>query len=250
MSESTGGEGAETAAFAPVTPLFGDRAASGAREPSAHPRSRASQDGPAAHGTLPSAPGTPPLRATRAAPVEDSAWHATWLDDEQIGPDDPAALEAERQLLKRLRTRSLSVCEAHAVLTGHDLPAETVAGLLERAQRYGYLDDARLADSLVASAVERKGHGRQAIARTLSQRGIPREAADAALARLPDDEADRALAFARKKVSGLADLDRQVALRRLTGQLARRGYGAAAMTAARQALDEAASSHARVRFEE
>lgn len=250
MSESTGGEGAETGAFAPVTPLFGDRTARGAHAPSAHPRSRASQDGSAAHAVSPSAPGAAPQRATHAAPVEASAWHATWLDDEQIGPDDPAAWEAERLLLKRLRTRSLSIREAHAVLTGHDLPAETVAGLLERARRHGYLDDARLADSLVASAVERKGQGRQAIARTLSQRGIPRETADAALATLPDDEDERALAFARKKVSALADLDRQVALRRLTGQLARRGYGAAAMTAARQALDEAASPGARVRFED
>jgi regulatory protein len=73
--------------------------------------------------------------------------------------------------------------------------------------------------------------------------------ADAALAELPDDDADRALDFARTKARSMSSLDRDTALRRLVGQLSRRGYGGSvAMTAARQALDENGSGGSGVRF--
>ena len=70
------------------------------------------------------------------------------------------------------------------------------------------------------------------------------------LAELPDDEFERALDFARQKARSMRDLDREVALRRLSGQLARRGYGGKALAAARQALDEASRPQPRgVRFD-
>ena len=93
-----------------------------------------------------------------------------------------------------------------------------------------------------------KGQGRQVIAQSLAKRGVPRDVADAALATLPDDDYERAIEFARGKARSLQSLDRDTALRRLTGQLARRGYGGSiAMTAARTALDEQASGSS-VRF--
>ncbi|WP_435526286.1 regulatory protein RecX [Microbacterium elymi] len=104
--------------------------------------------------------------------------------------------------------------------------------------RRGYLDDRALADQLVYSAVERKGQGRMVIAQSLAKRGIPRDVVDAAMTALPDDDADRALEFARQKARSMRALDHEVALRRLVGQLARRGYGVGALDAARQALDE------------
>ena len=76
------------------------------------------------------------------------------------------------------------------------------------------------------------------------------EVVDAVLAELPDDEFERALDFARQKARSMRDLDREVALRRLSGQLARRGYGGGALAAARQALDEASRPQPRgVRFD-
>ena len=53
--------------------------------------------------------------------------------------------------------------------------------------------------SCCTPGIERKGQGRRAIAQTLAQRGIPRDVVDAALATLPDDDAERALEFARTK---------------------------------------------------
>jgi len=110
----------------------------------------------------------------------------------------------------------------------------------------GYLDDAAFAEQLAMSAVERKGEGRRAVAETLRKRGIPRDIAEAALAELPDDDAERALDFARSKVRGVDGAEYDAALRRLAGQLARRGYpSSVALTAARTALEEAGIGRSR-----
>ncbi|MFB8388393.1 regulatory protein RecX, partial [Microbacterium sp. NPDC055910] len=187
--------------------------------------------------------------------TDEPAWHATWVEPNpyDIGDDEgddasAAADAAEKVLLKKLRTRSLSVREARAVVVAQDLDAAAVDRLLELFLRRGYLDDAALADQLVYTAVERKGQGRHVIAQTLAKRGIPRDIADVAIASLPDDDAERALEFARGKARSLASLDRDTAVRRLMGQLARRGYsGSTALSAAKQALDETGSASG-VRF--
>ena len=85
--------------------------------------------------------------------------------------------------------------------------------------------------------------------KTLAARGIPRDVADAALEALPDDDAERALEYARSKAGGLRSYDMDTAMRRLMGQLARRGYaGSVASTAARTALTENTGGSGGVRF--
>ena len=159
-------------------------------------------------------------------------------DDDR--PDPQAHAEfAERALLRKLRTRSLSVREARGVLAGFELAGDEIDDIVDRFEQSRYLDDAALAEQLVHTGASRKGQGRHAIAQTMSARGIPRDVADAALADLPDDDLERALAYAQSKAASLARLDPQTGLRRLVGQLTRRGYPShVAMTAARQALDE------------
>lgn len=156
----------------------------------------------------------------------------------------PSAAEirvtAEESLVRKLRTRSLSVSEARLVLRGHGLATDAIEDVIDDFVRRGYLDDAVLAELLVTSGVERKGQGRVALSRALAQRGIPREVIDAALDELPDDDAERALEFARTKARSMGRLDPDAALRRLVGQLSRRGYGGSvAMNAAKTALREA-----------
>lgn len=147
---------------------------------------------------------------------------------------------AEESLVRKLRTRSLSVSEARLVLKGHGLAADAIDDVIEDFARRGYLDDAVLAELLVTAGVERKGQGRVALSRALAQRGIPRDVIDAALDELPDDDAERALEFARTKARSMSRLDPDAALRRLVGQLSRRGYGGSvAMNAAKTALREA-----------
>lgn len=170
--------------------------------------------------------------------------HALDTSNEASGGDevdpDEARTAAEESLVRKLRARSLSVSEARQMLRGHELDSATIDEVIEDFGRRGYLDDAALAEVLVTSGVERKGQGRVALSRALAQRGIPREVIDLALDELPDDDDERALEFARSKARSLARLDHDTALRRLMGQLSRRGYnGSTAMKAAKTALQEA-----------
>lgn len=170
---------------------------------------------------------------------------------EPVRSPDEIRAAAEESLLRKLRSKSLSISEARLVLRGHGLEAGQVDDVIDDFCRRHYLDDAVLADLLVTSGVERKGQGRVALSRALSQRGLPREVIDAALDELPDDDAERALEYARTKARSMGRLDNDTALRRLVGQLARRGYnGSVAMNAARTALREVSSggSPSGVRF--
>lgn len=225
---SDGGD--EDDALAPVTPIFGE-----SRQPA--------------------------VAGDRVAAPAGPVWRTSWDDDAGDEDDelaegevgDCASIEreiAETNLLRKLRGRSLSVSEARAVVSERALDPAEVDEVIDAFLGRGYLDDRALADQLVHAGVDRKGQGRKAIAQTLAKRGIPRDIADAALAELPDDDAERALDYARSKARSLHSLDREVALRRLAGQLARRGYGGSvALTAARAALDEVAAPPGRVRFE-
>lgn len=191
--------------------------------------------------------GTPSTRRLRA--VNTGGVTAPVVDSEAM------RRTGEEVLVRKLRSKSLSVAEARTVLRGVEMDGERLTAaqiddVIDDFSRRGYLDDATLAWHIVTTGAERKGQGRIALARALSQRGIPRDVIDQALAGLPDDDAERALEFARSKARTMSGLDRDTALRRLLGQLARRGYsGPQAMSAATTALAE--SSHrpaSRVRF--
>jgi len=230
----SGGERQDS--LAPVIPLFGG-------EVPTHPSPMPADEPP---------PEARPYDEEQDA--VDGAWHQTWASDRSAGVNDtgeqsPDVDLAEKALLKKLRTRSVSVHEARGLLRAFEIDASEADRVLASMAEYGYLDDAALAEQLVHAGVDRKGQGRQVIAQTLSKRGIPRDIADAALAALPDDDLERALEFARGKARSLRSLDRDTALRRLTGQLARRGYGGSvSMTAARTALDEGTAGASGVRF--
>lgn len=175
---------------------------------------------------------------------------ALHMNEESAGVGDAPGADAmrdtaEQLLVRKLRSRSLSISESRMVLKGYEqdrvrLEAGVIDDIIDDFCRRGYLDDAVLAEQLVTSGVGRKGQGRVALSRALSQRGLPRDVIDAALDELPDDDAERALDFARTKARSLSRLDGDTALRRLVGQLSRRGYnGSVAMNAAKTALAEA-----------
>lgn len=229
--------------LAPVIPLFGGKMTR-ASELAPAPEPPVAHDGRAAAA---------PIRdIAHVAQHEAGAQHETGVKHEagarhesgaprgDADDADETARRAEEVLVRKLRARSLSVSEARQVLRGQDLDGAGIDDVIDRFCERGYLDDALLAEHLVISGIERKGQGRVALSRALSQRGIPRDVIDVALGDLPDDDAERALEFARTKARSLSRLDFDTALRRLMGQLARRGYGGSvATTAARTALTEA-----------
>lgn len=142
-------------------------------------------------------------------------------------------------LVRRLRNKQFSVSEARDLLRGLEVSPETVENVLDDFIDRRYLDDRTLAENVARTASERKGQGRMMVRRTLTQRGIPRDVIDDVLADHEDDDAERALEFARDRARTLVRLEHEVALRRLVGQLARRGYASGvAMNAARRALEE------------
>ncbi|MFS0852319.1 regulatory protein RecX [Microbacterium sp. 179-I 3D4 NHS] len=192
--------------------------------------------------------GIPPLRALQG--VSSAASEGEDGDPAARDPEELRAA-AEEALVRKLRTRQLSVSEARQVLRTQGLGGPDVDDVIDDFLRRGYLDDESLAQALVTAGIERKGQGRVALSRALAQRGIPREVAGAALDELPDDDAERALEYARTKARSLTRLDHDTALRRLVGQLSRRGYGGSvAMNAAKTALTEASFGSGRtgVRF--
>ena len=167
---------------------------------------------------------------------DDAADAGDVVEDE---PDGPSVEDAEEALTRRLRRSALSEREARTFLTQRGIDASVAEATVERFISRGWIDDAVLAEQLLYAGTSRKGQGRRAIAQTLSGRGIARDVADAALASLPDDDDDRALEYARSKAHGLRSYDLDTAMRRLMGQLARRGYsGSVAASAARTALTE------------
>lgn len=256
--------------LAPVIPLFGVSAAtrSGRASEGAHPsRGRAAAADPTTAGDVAVPRSTRPrLRALRSDTSSGESAHdspaAAWnlpggdslslraTDSRGTGADadvDDALERAEALLLRKLRSRSLSLAEARTALRGVDGADEVVIEeLIAKFVDLGYLDDAAFAEQLAMSAIEKRGEGRRAVAETLRKRGIPRDVAEAALAELPDDDAERALEFARTKVRGVDGKDYDASLRRLAGQLARRGYpSSVALSAAKTALSEAGIGRSR-----
>lgn len=253
IGENGGGEH-ETERLAPVIPLFGaPRGHGSVPEDEGSPSERHPARGPRRDQGAEREKARPSLRAIRPharRQVDDVEVDVEVDGHTEVAPSQVREA-AEEALVRKLRSRSLSVSEARTVLRGHALTATEVDEVIDDFCHRGYLDDQILASLLVTSGAERKGQGRAALSRALAQRGIPRDVIAAALAELPDDDADRALEYARTKARSLGRLDFETALRRLVGQLSRRGYnGAVAMTAARTALTENASgqSSSTVRF--
>ena len=174
-------------------------------------------------------------------------------------PDDapdrePTIAAASTSLVRSLGRRGLSVAEARAKLRADGLTGREIDDVIDGFVERGWLDDAVLAEQLVHSATTRQHLGSRAVRQLLLKRQIARDVIDLAAAELPDDDAERAMEFARSKARALAKYDDETAMRRLHGQLARRGFGgSSARDAARRALDEArrelGSARGTVRFQ-
>lgn len=229
MANRNGGE----EHLAPVIPLFGARASADAEQSEIPRRTGAEGVWRSALADEPTVPGA--FVPTVAGSADDREQTPAVDLDELRG-------KAEEVLVRKLRAKQLSVSEARTVLRSNDVDRATIDEIIDEFLHRGYLDDRTLASLLVTAGVERKGQGRVALSRALSQRGIPRDIVDEALSELPDDDEERALEYARSKAGAMSRLEPEVALRRLLGQLARRGYGgSSAVNAARTALREASS---------
>lgn len=186
---------------------------------------------------------------SRPRPVTNGARGAKTAGGADTGADDPAPEETgierderiDRLVVSRLRRSALSVAEVRSVLVEHGLDEIEVEEWLERYGRYGYLDDARLAEQLVHSHGARRGRGSGAILHELSRRGIEPAVARAAVDDLdPEAERENATAVAVRRARQLSGLDRATAERRLSAFLQRRGYAGEVV---REAVTTALAAH-------
>jgi regulatory protein len=150
------------------------------------------------------------------------------------------AKRASNVAIHQLARRGMSRWELAQVLHKRGVDETAARAELDRLESVGLLDDAALALSVVFTQHTRKGLGRAAIAHELRRRHIDQQLIDDALSELDDDdELERALELAMKRVGQLSAVDDETARRRLSGFLARKGYGSDVV---RQSVERAMSA--------
>ncbi|WP_104195277.1 regulatory protein RecX [Cryobacterium sp. M25] len=174
-------------------------------------------------------------------------------DDTPEGVASRAAADrehAEGVLRQRLRGRSLSAAEARTVLGGTEVAEHEIEEIIERFIELSYIDEGRLADQIVHSHHERKGLGRSGVQAEMRRRGLDQDLILEKLDEMPDDETERAIEIAVKRVGQLGRLDDQTIDRRLNAFLMRKGYSSSIVrVAVKAALASRGGSPSRVRFQ-
>ncbi|WP_354438075.1 regulatory protein RecX [Marmoricola sp. OAE513] len=145
--------------------------------------------------------------------------------DRDLGPEADPESVGRKILLDQLTGRARSRAELAKKLGQKNVPAEIAERLLNRFEEVGLIDDAAFAQEWVTQRQEGKGLARRALAQELRRKGIDDEVARAALDTVEtEDEVEAARLLVQRKLRSMRGLDQQVAIRRLVGMLARKGY--------------------------
>ncbi len=142
-----------------------------------------------------------------------------------LGPEADPESVGRKILLDQLTGRARSRADLAKKLAEKNVPTEIAGRLLDRFEEVGLVDDAAFARDWVAQRQEGRGLARRALAQELRRKGIDDEVAREALEAVePDDEVEAARLLVQRKLRSVRGLDQQVAIRRLVGMLARKGY--------------------------
>ena len=185
------------------------------------------------------AAGAVPADMAPGADDDDSFSSADALDQRE---------RAEKVLLHRLRGRSLSTVEALLVLNATGVDSGEASEIIAKFIELNYLDETKLADQIIHSHNVRKGLGRTGVEAEMRRRKLDPSVMMDKLEELPDDEAERAIDLATKRIGQMDRFDDQTIDRRLTGFLMRKGYGSAAVRLAVKAAMDSRGGGSRVRF--
>jgi regulatory protein len=163
--------------------------------------------------------GDAPAAAPAAAPADVPA------DEVSHGPDADQEAVARKILLDQLTGQARTRSELADKLAKKGVPDALSERLLDRFEEVGLVDDEAFARAWVQSRQPGKGLARRALAQELRRKGVDDDVAQVALDEVdPDDEVEAARTLVRRKLRTVARLERDVAVRRLTGMLARKGY--------------------------
>jgi regulatory protein len=161
------------------------------------------------------------------------------LDGPQADPEQVARTILLRRLEASPRTRA----QLATTLRERDVPDDVAQRVLDRFEEVGLIDDRLFAQMWVESRQAGRLLSARALAAELRRRGVADELVREAIGAVsPDDELDAARQIAQRKARGTTGLPRATQVRRLTGALARRGYGPGiAAQVVREVLDADAS---------
>jgi regulatory protein len=147
--------------------------------------------------------------------------------DLDTGPEADPESVARTILLNQLTGRARTRSELATKLSQREVPDDVATRLLDRFEEVGLVDDAAFAREWVEQRQSGKGLAKRALAQELRRKGIDDDTAREALDVIePDDEVEVARALVRAKLRSVQGLDRDKAVRRLVGMLARKGHSA------------------------
>lgn len=133
-------------------------------------------------------------------------------------------MKVKERALRLLSVRSRSRAELRQRLLRADFEPEEVDAALADLEAVGLIDDEAFAREL-AESQRRKGMGRRAGMAALRVKGVDRELAERIADDVnPEDEAERAVEVATRRLPRLQGLDPETRRRRLVDFLMRRGY--------------------------
>lgn len=146
--------------------------------------------------------------------------------------------QATSAALNFLAYRPRSEGEVRRKLQQRSFPESTVEQVLAKLRDWHYVDDEDFARRWIENRSAHRPRGARLLAQELKSKGIQPDIMAEALDEARLDEAADALVLARQRSRQLHALDQQVRERRLTGFLARRGYGFDVIRATLEALRE------------
>ena len=142
-----------------------------------------------------------------------------------LGPEADPESVGRTILLDQLTGRARTRSELATKLRARNVPDDIAGRLLDRFEEVGLVDDAAFAREWVEQRQSGRGLAKRALAMELRRKGVDDEVAREALDEIdPDDELEAARALVRAKLRSVRNLDRDKAVRRLVGMLARKGH--------------------------
>jgi regulatory protein len=131
--------------------------------------------------------------------------------------------EAHERALVRLEVRPRSEAEIRRYLLGRKYPDGVVTQVIDRLKAARLVSDREFVKFWVENREEFRPRSARALKYELRQKGVPKEEITRVVSKL--DEADSAYRAARPRATRWQDLDAQAFREKLSGFLARRGFG-------------------------
>ena len=157
------------------------------------------------------------------------------VDDPQADPEQVARTILLRRLEAAPRTRA----QLARTLQERGVPDDVAGRVLDRFEEVGLIDDRTFARMWVESRQGARGLAPRALRSELRLKGVADDLIDEAVSTIDrESELEAARRIAARKARSVAGLPRPTQVRRLSGALARKGYGPGiAAHVVREALD-------------